>query len=89
MNPRQRRSLAPGVAAEAGLLSEGARGFEEIIVDGTHYGRRRPARQSGKRRNHDNPPPVTAFKWCVGHSLAASGILDLVLALEALRDEWG
>ena len=33
----------------------------------------------------DNPPPVTAFKWCVGHLLAASGILDLVLALEVLR----
>jgi 3-oxoacyl-[acyl-carrier-protein] synthase-1 len=32
-----------------------------------------------------NPPPVTGFKWCVGHLLAASGILDLVLALEALR----
>ena len=32
-----------------------------------------------------NPPPVTAFKWCVGHLFAASGILDLVLALEALR----
>ena len=32
-----------------------------------------------------NPPPVTALKWCVGHLLAASGILDLVLALEALR----
>ena len=32
-----------------------------------------------------NPPPITAFKWCVGHLFAASGILDLVLALEALR----
>ena len=32
-----------------------------------------------------NPPPVTAFKWAVGHLIAASGILDLVLALEALR----
>ena len=32
-----------------------------------------------------NPPPVTGFKWCVGHLFAASGILDLVLALEALR----
>ncbi len=31
------------------------------------------------------PPPVTAFKWCIGHLIAASGILDLVLALEALR----
>lgn len=32
-----------------------------------------------------NPPPVTAFKWAVGHLLAASGILDLVIALEALK----
>ena len=32
-----------------------------------------------------NPPPVTAFKWAIGHSLAASGILDFVIALEALR----
>ena len=32
------------------------------------------------------PPPVTAFKWCVGHLIAASGALDLVLALRALRE---
>ena len=30
-------------------------------------------------------PPVTAFKWAFGHPLAASGILDAVLALVALR----
>jgi len=30
-------------------------------------------------------PPITAFKWAFGHSLAASGILDVVLALVALR----
>jgi 3-oxoacyl-[acyl-carrier-protein] synthase-1 len=30
-------------------------------------------------------PPVTAFKWAFGHPLAASGILDSVLALIALR----
>jgi 3-oxoacyl-[acyl-carrier-protein] synthase-1 len=30
-------------------------------------------------------PPVTAFKWAFGHPLAASGILDCVLALAALR----
>jgi 3-oxoacyl-[acyl-carrier-protein] synthase-1 len=30
-------------------------------------------------------PPVTAFKWAFGHPLAASGILDSVLALRALR----
>jgi len=31
-----------------------------------------------------NIPPVTAFKWAVGHLIAASGALDLVLALRAL-----
>jgi 3-oxoacyl-[acyl-carrier-protein] synthase-1 len=31
------------------------------------------------------PPPVTAFKWAFGHLIAASGVLDLVLALQALR----
>ena len=31
------------------------------------------------------PPPVTAFKWAFGHPLAASGILDAVLTLVALR----
>jgi len=32
-----------------------------------------------------DPPPVTAFKWAVGHLIAASGALDLLLALQALR----
>ena len=30
-------------------------------------------------------PPVTAFKWATGHLLSASAILDVTLALEALR----
>jgi 3-oxoacyl-[acyl-carrier-protein] synthase-1 len=30
-------------------------------------------------------PPVTAFKWAFGHPLSASGILESVLALAALR----
>jgi len=30
-------------------------------------------------------PPVTAFKWSTGHLLAASGILDVAVGLEALR----
>jgi len=30
-------------------------------------------------------PPVTGFKWSFGHLLAASGTLETVLALEALR----
>jgi 3-oxoacyl-[acyl-carrier-protein] synthase-1 len=33
----------------------------------------------------DRPPPVTAFKWAFGHLIAASGILDLVMSLVALR----
>ena len=33
----------------------------------------------------DAVPPVTAFKWAFGHPLAASGTLDSVLALIALR----
>lgn len=31
-------------------------------------------------------PPVTGFKWAVGHLIAASGALDLVLTLRALRE---
>lgn len=30
-------------------------------------------------------PPVTAFKWCYGHLIAASGIVDIVMTLEALK----
>jgi 3-oxoacyl-[acyl-carrier-protein] synthase-1 len=32
-------------------------------------------------------PPVTSFKWAIGHSIAASAALDLVLALKALKEE--
>ena len=30
------------------------------------------------------PPPVTAFKWAIGHLIAAAGILETTLALAAL-----
>lgn len=30
-------------------------------------------------------PPVTAFKWSIGHLIAAAGAIEAVLALEALR----
>jgi len=33
----------------------------------------------------DDIPPVTAFKWAYGHLIAASGIADLVMILEALK----
>jgi len=40
----------------------------------------------GLRRVFGNQlPPVTGFKWAFGHTIAASGILDLVLALAALN----
>ena len=35
----------------------------------------------------ENPPPVTGFKWACGHLIAASGVLDLVFALTALRQK--
>jgi 3-oxoacyl-[acyl-carrier-protein] synthase I len=34
----------------------------------------------------ENLPPVTGFKWSFGHLIAASGVLDLVLALTALNE---
>ncbi len=34
----------------------------------------------------DNAPPVTAFKWAIGHLIAAAGIIEAVIALAALRD---
>jgi len=34
----------------------------------------------------DAMPPVTAFKWAIGHLIAAAGILEMVLALAALRE---
>lgn len=38
-----------------------------------------------KRTFGANVPPVTSFKWAYGHLIAASGVIDLVLALTALR----
>jgi len=32
----------------------------------------------------DGSPPVTAFKWAIGHTIAAAGILEAALALAAL-----
>jgi 3-oxoacyl-[acyl-carrier-protein] synthase-1 len=33
-----------------------------------------------------NIPPVTAFKWAFGHLIAASGIVDVIIALQALKN---
>jgi 3-oxoacyl-[acyl-carrier-protein] synthase I len=34
-----------------------------------------------------SPPPVTGFKWAFGHLIAASGILDVVMALKVLQEQ--
>jgi 3-oxoacyl-[acyl-carrier-protein] synthase-1 len=34
----------------------------------------------------DSAPPVTAFKWAIGHLIAAAGIIEAVIALAALRE---
>jgi len=31
-------------------------------------------------------PPVTGFKWAFGHLIAASGVVDVIMALHALRN---
>jgi 3-oxoacyl-[acyl-carrier-protein] synthase-1 len=33
----------------------------------------------------EGAPPVTGFKWAIGHLIAAAGMVETVLALEALR----
>jgi len=33
----------------------------------------------------NDAPPTTAFKWATGHTIAASGVLDVILALTALE----
>jgi 3-oxoacyl-[acyl-carrier-protein] synthase-1 len=33
----------------------------------------------------DDMPPVTSFKWALGHTMAAAGALDAVIALRCLR----
>jgi 3-oxoacyl-(acyl-carrier-protein) synthase len=33
-----------------------------------------------------NIPPVTGFKWAFGHLIAASGIVDVIVALQALKN---
>ena len=35
----------------------------------------------------DRVPPVTAFKWAIGHLIGSSGALELTLALRALKEK--
>jgi 3-oxoacyl-[acyl-carrier-protein] synthase I len=72
-----------GALADAGLTPE-AIGLVVAHGNGTPLSDRSEAaalaRVFGKRM-----PPVTAFKWCFGHLIAAAGLLETVLALDVLR----
>ncbi len=35
----------------------------------------------------DAPVPITAFKWAMGHTLCAAGLIDTVLAIQALAKQ--
>jgi len=69
--------------AEAGL-APGAVGLIVAHGNGTPASDASEARAI-RRVFGDNVPPVTGFKWCFGHLIAGSGVLDLVLALTALK----
>lgn len=35
----------------------------------------------------DNQPPVTGFKWALGHTIAATGVIDTILTLHSLEEK--
>jgi 3-oxoacyl-(acyl-carrier-protein) synthase len=70
--------------ADAGVSAD-AVGMIVAHGNGTHASDASEVRALG-RVFGASPPPVTGFKWAFGHLIAASGTLDLVLALYALRE---
>jgi 3-oxoacyl-[acyl-carrier-protein] synthase-1 len=78
----------PAAAIEAALGAAGLRPADVgLIVAHANGTRNSDASEAAAIRRvfGDAAPPVTGFKWAFGHLLAASGMLDCVLALEALR----
>jgi 3-oxoacyl-[acyl-carrier-protein] synthase I len=77
-------------AIEAALMETGVSPHEigMIVAHGNGTRASDASEATGIRRVFgDQAPPVTAFKWCVGHLIGASGALDLVLALRALQEK--
>jgi len=70
--------------AQAGLKPD-AVGMILAHANGTHASDASEA-EALRRVFGANMPPVTAFKWAFGHLIAASGVLDLILALTALKN---
>lgn len=78
----------PAAAIEAALDAAGLRPADVgLVVAHANGTRNSDASEAAAIRRvfGDRAPPVTGFKWAFGHLLAASGMLDCVLALEALR----
>ena len=78
----------PAAAIEAALEAAGLRPADiGMVVAHANGTRNSDASEAAAIRRvfGDRAPPVTGFKWAFGHLLAASGMLDCVLALEALR----
>jgi len=78
----------PAAAMQAALEAAGLRPADVGMVVAHANGTRNSDASEAvaiRRVFGDDAPPVTGFKWAFGHLLAASGMLDCVLALEALR----
>ena len=67
-------------------VSPGAVGIIVAHGNGTRASDASEAR-AVRRVFGEAPPPVTGFKWAYGHLIAASGVIDLALALTALRQQ--
>jgi len=86
--PIREDGAGPAAAIEAALGAAGLRPADVgMIVAHANGTRNSDASEAAaiRRMFGDDAPPVTGFKWAFGHLLAASGMLDCVLALEALR----
>ncbi|MGB8436092.1 MAG: beta-ketoacyl synthase N-terminal-like domain-containing protein [Burkholderiales bacterium] len=78
----------PAAAMQGALDDAGLRAADiGMIVAHANGTRNSDASEAAALRRvfGDDSPPVTGFKWAFGHLIAASGMLDTVLALEALR----
>ena len=78
----------PARAIEAALADAGlaANDVAMIVAHGNGTPQSDASEAAALRRVFGSRmPPVTGFKWVTGHPLAASGILDITLALEAAR----
>ncbi len=70
--------------ADAGI---GPAGVGMIVAHGNGTRASDASEAAGIRRVFGTAmPPVTSFKWAFGHLIAAAGTIDVVLALEALRN---